>query len=53
MGEVLKSQVYEVITFEGDWAKIKQEVRYYLYKKRLEKVDKPDVVASPWAKEWF
>jgi hypothetical protein len=54
VGEVLKSQVYEVITFEGDWAKIKHRGgEYYLYKKRLEKVDKPDVVASPWAKEWF
>lgn len=54
VGEVLKSQVYEVVAIEGDWAKIKhRDGEYYLYKKRLVKVDKPDVVASPWAKEWF
>lgn len=54
VGEVLRSQVYEVIAVEGDWLKIKlRHGEYYLYKSRLDKVDKPDVVASPWAKEWF
>lgn len=54
VGEVLTSQVYEVISIEGDWAKIKYKGgEYYLWKKRLVKVDAPDIVASPWAKEWF
>ena len=54
VGEVLRSQVYEVLAVEGDWLKIKlRHGEYYLYKSRLDKVDKPDVVASPWAKEWF
>ncbi len=54
VGEVLTSQVYEVIDIEGDWAKIKYKGgEYYLWKKRLVKVDAPDIVASPWAKEWF
>lgn len=54
VGEVLTSQVYEVIAIEGDWAKIKYKGgEYYLWKKRLVKVDAPDIVASAWAKEWF
>jgi len=54
VGEVLTSQVYDVIAIEGDWAKIRYKGgEYYLWKKRLVKVDAPDIVASPWAKEWF
>lgn len=54
VGEVLASQVYEVIAFEGDWAKIKYKGgEYYLWKKRLVKVDAPDIVASTWAQQWF
>ena len=54
VGEVMTSQVYEVIAIEGDWAKIKYKGgEYYLWKKRLVKVDEPDIVASDWAKEWF
>lgn len=54
VGEVPVFQVYEVVAVEGDWLKIKlNHGEYYLWKKRLVKVDKPDIVASPWAKEWF
>ena len=54
IGELPNDQVYEVTGIEGDWAKVKYRGgEYYVLKDRLEKVDAPDIVCSPWAKEWL
>ena len=54
IGELPVSQVYEILAIEGDWAKIKfLGKEYYTWRDRLEKVDSPDIVCSPWAKDWF
>lgn len=54
IGEAPNMQIYEVIAIEGGWAKIKYKGgEYYIWKDNLEKVDKPDFVCSPWAKDWL
>lgn len=54
IGEMPKWQVYEAVAIEGDWVKVKYKGgEYYIWKGRLKQVDAPDMVCSPWAKDWL
>lgn len=54
VGNVPSSTIIEVISLDGDWAKVKYKgVEYYMWASKLNKVAAPTIVMSPWAKKWL
>ncbi len=54
VGELPKFKTYELISFEGQWAKVRyMSTECYIARNRVETVDKPEFVCSPWVRNWF
>ena len=44
----------EVLAFEGDWAKVKyRDYLCYVWAENLQLIHYPDILVSPWAKDWL
>lgn len=54
VGNIVSNTIVEVLAVEGDWARIRYRGKeFYMWAKKLMRVDAPDVVCSPWALEWL